>query len=205
MNKVIPISIEAIRQRESDPQVAVDAQRRADAVDERLRDYLPRMRKVVGEAIQEVRLSRKIRLMREIVGHLGKAMDGIAPCHDGCSQCCHIPVLISRAEAVTIADERGLEVATLERYALKGNDDYKGTPCPFLKENRCSIYDSRPIACRLHFNLDADNLLCQLMPGEKIEAPYLNNMQYHLMMMSVLGKAQMLQLADIRDFFPSGK
>lgn len=74
------------------------------------------------------------------------------------------------------------------------------SPCPFLVNDACSIYEARPMACRLLLNLDDDALLCQSIPGQAVPVPYANSDQLKtLYLMAQVA----LPLADIRDFFPT--
>ena len=75
-------------------------------------------------------------------------------------------------------------------------------PCAFLVDDRCSIYEHRPLACRHLFNVDVDNLLCQLVPGVAIEVPYLGMQGEQVAYVSAMGANA--RLADIRDWFPVG-
>jgi Fe-S-cluster containining protein len=106
-----------------------------------------------------------------------EAFDGYAPqstaalaCRAGCSFCCRsllveasppeIFALAARIDAlpaarradvqarIRAADDatRGLSVA--QRVAAR-------VPCPLLEDDRCSVYDSRPLSCRAAVSLDA--------------------------------------------------
>ena len=72
-----------------------------------------------------------------------------------------------------------------------------GTPCPFLKQGECSVYEHRPFACRTHLSLDDDDLLCQLIEGVDVPVPYANaTMPYGVFLAAQPNE----QLADIREF-----
>lgn len=73
-----------------------------------------------------------------------------------------------------------------------------GVPCPFLHEQRCSVYEHRPNACRTHFSLDVDDLLCRLIPGAEVPVPLADSRQLQFMILS--GQPAAL-IGDIRDFF----
>lgn len=76
-----------------------------------------------------------------------------------------------------------------------------GQSCPFLdSQGSCSIYRERPIACRLHMNLDEDDLLCR--PGKAVEVnvPSLDVTVEKAHYLLALGLNS--RLADIRDWFP---
>jgi Fe-S-cluster containining protein len=75
-------------------------------------------------------------------------------CKTGCSHCCHVDVEIIYAEAAYIQEMTGIKHN--EIYKKQKNDFHKTkTPCPFLKDNNCSIYEFRPIACRAFFTIDS--------------------------------------------------
>lgn len=80
-------------------------------------------------------------------------------CGPGCSACCRlIPVQISDLEAKHIATVTGREPAALSpgvHAPIRVN-----TSCPFLVDNRCSIYEHRPYNCRSLAVVDRDALTC---------------------------------------------
>lgn len=85
-------------------------------------------------------------------------------CNSGCSACCKtIPVEISDLEAKLISEATGIAYRTLTpgRHSIEGTSpDWKNTPCPFLKDDRCSIYEHRPYNCRSLGVVDKDSLTC---------------------------------------------
>jgi len=70
-------------------------------------------------------------------------------CAQGCSFCCHLPVTVTPAEAAAIAprvrDWARVEAHRGGRCALLGEDD------------RCTVYDVRPLKCRAHTSVSADD------------------------------------------------
>lgn len=86
-------------------------------------------------------------------------------CKAGCTACCYIDVDISGDEASTIINycvENKIEIdsAYLKQQAAAGRKTYCGVSrCVFLKENLCSIYPVRPVACRKHW-VKTDPVLC---------------------------------------------
>lgn len=78
-------------------------------------------------------------------------------CKAGCTACCFIDVDVSEDEAAFIIDycrENGIEIdkAYLTEQAAAGRKTYSSlSRCVFLKDNYCSIYPARPIACRKHW------------------------------------------------------
>lgn len=76
-----------------------------------------------------------------------------AYCKRGCSWCCRVPVTVSAVEMQYIHDTLGIEA----NHLLKGYHkelEPDGTPCPFLKDGECSIYESRPFNCRVFASMD---------------------------------------------------
>jgi len=105
-----------------------------------------------------------------------------AACREGCAHCCRFQVTVTPPEALTLADyvrrhepeaavtalaetcralaaaERGLDAAG--RVRLK-------RACVFLKNERCTVYDIRPFACR-GANATDDTQCARALDGEDI-------------------------------------
>lgn len=125
-----------------------------------------------------------------------EAVEPVSACKSGCSHCCHIPVALTRIEAERISSATGHKmVSNPSRLPVEAS--YKN-PCVFLHEHKCSIYEHRPIACRTYFNLDADNLLCQLVPGASIPVPLPDTRAFAAMNFKIGGHTE---IADIRHWF----
>lgn len=107
-------------------------------------------------------------------------------CREGCSYCCNAYVVIMPYEAVVIAERLGeLEPAMQERVKAHCRDVAKATeglglreslgkyfqPCPFLVDDRCSIYESRPIACRNWVSHDLGNCLAWYKAKNTVQVP----------------------------------
>jgi Fe-S-cluster containining protein len=93
-----------------------------------------------------------IEALREIyatVDELFKFVDQFTPCGRGCSLCCHYRVEISAIEAALIQQETGRKMRKRQREPRR----VEGTPCPFLTEGACTIYEHRPLACRKFVSL----------------------------------------------------
>jgi uncharacterized protein len=70
-----------------------------------------------------------------------------------CGNCCRtLQVVVDDADIRRLARYLALPPAELEqRYVQRAPDGVKHlaqAPCPFLEGNRCSVYESRPTACR---------------------------------------------------------
>jgi Fe-S-cluster containining protein len=93
-------------------------------------------------------------------------------CTAGCAWCCHQQVALEPVEAIAIARHVDTKFTPEERTAVRQRIDAlagrtKGmnnlawarlkTPCAFLVEGQCSIYEVRPLRCRAVFSRDADH------------------------------------------------
>lgn len=159
--------------------------------------------------------SQRVVWLQRAASAWAKPIEKVAACRKGCAHCCHISVTISGVEAATIGRHVGVKPAQPDKAVhLQSLQDMQqalsevqtisarteSSPCPFLVDNACSIYEARPMACRLLLNLDDDELLCKLIPGQAVPVPYANSDQLKtLYLMAQVASP----LADIREFFPT--
>lgn len=119
-----------------------------------------------GDLGSMVRLVRSLHRAVDIMGreHVAKATAAGNPieCAAGCWFCCHQAIMVSAAEAVTIAEylrTQALDVPDLDAHAaaidgLAPPARYaKGLPCPLLQDGRCGVYEDRPETCRSYQSL----------------------------------------------------
>lgn len=166
--------------------------------------------RLLGRARSAGSRAKKIFWLRQAAQTVADNAASHVACRQGCSHCCHIAVVVSSAEALQIAAETGVHLDADAGSQVNGEEGsaavlterWAGTACPFLRDSSCSIYASRPLACRLQFNMDDDDLLCQLVDGEATRAPYLDLGVHHIAAAATLGVHQ--KLADIRQWFPQG-
>jgi Fe-S-cluster containining protein len=116
-------------------------------------------------------------------------------------------VNLYQVEADYIAANTGFRTAE----APEGVERRKGgwidsnRPCPFLKDDACSIYEFRPMVCRTHMSFEATNELCRPdNPNKDRKIPQINRdtsypgaMKAYAELAARYGKG----CADIRDFF----
>lgn len=121
-------------------------------------------------------------------------------CKNGCSYCCNIAVTLTTTEAELIGKHVGRKpTIPAHRVDIMANQKkYSGAPCPFLKQGRCSVYEVRPLACRIHFNMANSGELCDT--NIRADIPMLNN--------ELIDEAHFKAFrtevwADMRDFFPA--
>lgn len=130
--------------------------------------------------------------------------DATAPyvaCERNCSHCCHRSVPITAHEAAILSEVSGRPLTTVKQAAGPRTvaDDLPTTACPFLAEGACSIYEHRPIACRIKFNLSDDDFYCDPALAPEGTVPPALNMDVFLMAYAQIFAKQ--PLSDIRSFF----
>jgi Fe-S-cluster containining protein len=200
----------------SNKNVLPEIKARADALDNYVPDRIdtyrartaPLMPGVVRK-LENIRQSRqtarqKIRALYEIADLMVASTSDLVACKRGCSHCCHCAVAVSKQEAALMAESVGRTPAD-----APAKNDYSHVkwgyhnPCPFLRDGACSIYESRPLVCRTLFNVDVDDLLCQLQPtlDNQSMMPQIDLRYLHETLVFVVGRGG-LHMADIRDWFP---
>ncbi|GIZ50092.1 YkgJ family cysteine cluster protein [Noviherbaspirillum aridicola] len=104
----------------------------------------------------------KIVKIQALVSEVREAAAAHAACRQGCSACCHQRVMMSQTEADAIGHRIGRTAVQLRSdYVPPALHDFgPATPCPFLVQDACSIYEHRPFVCRNYLSLDTDALLC---------------------------------------------
>lgn len=155
----------------------------------------------------DVTHTKRLKMLRGLADRINDAVSKESACRRGCNACCKIQVEMTGWEARVIADELGIKVKEPE--AHKSGDsrqrslELMGRPCGFLKNGECSIYSSRPIACRLHHSLNLDAAMCQPdVPPEESMVPSLNMTVVHMAYAMCSGATQ---TADIGEFFEEAK
>jgi Putative zinc- or iron-chelating domain len=167
-----------------------DGKRLARGIDPVSRD--PEMTAAMGRQLHELferaKRDRNINLPVEFLhAKMDATLRGLrdvpVACRKGCSHCCHIWVSVTAPEALFVAKvvrRRGVPLIARVRaahlataaYDFETRDQHPH-PCPLLAEDICSIYDSRPSACR--FAASADAAICARayrdLSGENIPTP----------------------------------
>lgn len=171
--------------------------------------------RLLHHAMKARTVGQRIMWLRREADLMVEASRKVSPCSNGCAHCCHIATLVAEPEANEIGRAIGRKPADppadafvrLEAgsrptdVAQALQDRHFGTPCVFLRGTACSIYGVRPLACRLLISVDDDALLCRLVPGETITAPYIDTRMQRMAYVGAMA-GQGHRWADIRDWFP---
>jgi len=165
-----------------------------------------REEKLVGELrLMNAKPMVKLARIRKSVEALFAYADGYVACKMGCAYCCHQAIDISRLEADYIQEKTGIRHAQVLAPHPRDPLSFSGkTPCPFLKEGACSIYEHRPLICRIAVNLDSDPYWCRFenwhKPGGSVPKPTFRSIYDAY---TELNEKAGSLMADIRDFFPA--
>lgn len=196
----------AIRAREADPAMYEHAERVNAMINARIDNK--GMNALANQAVAANSVKTKVILLRRMADKLGEAGRGLVPCRKGCSHCCHMATLVHLDEAKLIAAATGARMVTPKAFNVdimhveKLRNRYDGVACRFLVNGACSIYEHRPLACRLHLVVDRDETLCEIVPGEKIVTPMIDTLQYDMAITKAFGGPLNMKYADIREYFP---
>lgn len=141
----------------------------------------------------------KLHRFRKLADRIQQSVLPHSVCKSGCSHCCNIAAEVSGIEAELIGAEIGVTPATVRTIELGNQSRYFGTPCPFLAEGKCSIYESRPMSCRLHFSIGYSADLCSTsVAPEESSIPNVNFQYFHrALAQTFLAKGY----GDIRQYF----
>ncbi len=105
---------------------------------------------------------------------LAERQNNKVACSKGCHWCCHQAVFANSYELHFLSDKikkkfKAVELKKIINYSEAkfsvtsklGDDEilkYK-SPCPLLKDDACSIYDARPMACRIYLSTKLNTCL----------------------------------------------
>lgn len=164
-----------------------------------------REEKLVGELrLMNAKPMVKLARIRKSVETLFAYAEGRVACKVGCAYCCHQAVDISRLEAEYIGEKTGVNPAKLGVVVPRDPLTFSElTPCTFLKKGVCSIYEYRPLICRIHVSLDVDDYWCRFenwhKAGGGVPKPTFHSI---FNAYAELNQKSGSVVADIRDYFP---
>lgn len=152
----------------------------------------------------------RINPILDLLGRFSEAAAPYVACKPGCTHCCHIQVAITGVEAELLGNKIGVKPARLNPPRLRPQESFGyNTPCTFLDNGECSIYEHRPFVCRNHSSFELTDEPCRLTnedgsrrTGSTALTPDYPSVKEALnLVVNLVGKTE---YADIRDYFPSG-
>ena len=176
-----------------------------------MRDWSQRLTTLVNSKLP---VAMRMRGLYKVAGEITDLAAPHSVCKRGCSACCHMATLVSLPEAEMIAKAVGVKMRMPKRWpffsprtgaAMDARDDFAASfhaeskPCTFLVNNECSIYEHRPLACRIHLNMGANAEPCQMDAARETAMLNLHSLDDAYAM---IGRTTQLQ--DIREYFPHG-
>ncbi len=134
--------------------------------------------------------------------YMKEHISNFSPCHKGCSYCCHVALDVTALEAIYIHSITDIEI---NHRSVKID---KTSACPFLKNDICSIYELRPLVCRLFASLEPVKMCKSPQSFHSLHSIkssdfWLNIMGWFLLNSSKLtiGPFPISPLKDIREWF----
>lgn len=148
---------------------------------------------------------QKLAKAKQLAGKLSELIRPYTACKNSCSYCCNIAATVTDMEAQAMARATGRRIDN-SRPSLPDESSrmqWFRVPCPFLKAGKCSVYDERPMACRLLFNIADTPYYCDTaIEPEDSHVTFLNLKQIEdAYLRAFMGSSW----GDIRDFFDPKK
>lgn len=142
----------------------------------------------LGQVREFMGMSKKIsgKERAKVVNHLGdeilrltiKNSPQVAEisCKKGCSACCYQEVIVTHDEAhLLISESKDLNWAEVEMQSGVPHKElpYMTRKCVFLKNDECSVYENRPVACRKYMvTSPAEKCDSRKYPGGDVEVMF---------------------------------
>lgn len=168
------------------------------------KELLDREDAVAAEVVRENASARsKLKRVYRLIDEIAVYREEHVACRQGCSACCRMNVTVSALEAEAIAAVTGRLMANVTGAIQHPQDRFVGSPCPFLSADQCSIYESRPLACRKHASHFTSEKWCSPPHLNSILAPLVHFSGVEEALAALSAKKGGLVYADIRDFFGS--
>lgn len=84
-----------------------------------------------------------------------------------CANCCRsLTVAVNYPDMISISENLNLQIDEFKTQFMKKDPGkgmvFKKHPCPLLKNNLCSVYESRPSTCRTYPHLENEKFISRL-------------------------------------------
>jgi len=153
---------------------------------------LSELRKLAVSTVAQARANGTAQGVRVVAGGIKEAYDRALvilekeipagtplACQAGCTHCCHLPVVTDAMTVLAIAEKirtwpkaerKKLMDRLREREQKRGSMSETArrlhrAPCPMLVDNKCSVYEERPLICRAFNSFDASRCERQILGG----------------------------------------
>lgn len=164
------------------------------------RDFEAHATSFIVEARSGLPPRAKMNRMKKAAQALSQIVTPLSACRGGCSHCCNISAVITDIEAEALARVSGIRARRpKDGISSDALGKWFRVPCPFLKKGRCSVYDERPLVCRLQFNIADTSQQCDtaIPPSES----YVTMLNLSQLKNSYVEAFHANSWGDIRDFF----
>lgn len=139
----------------------------------------------------------KLRALYDFMAQVYDSIHKFTPCKKGCTSCCHYPVSIREVEIKFIEREAGI----LRTKNVRDTEEYHGIPCPFLRNNTCSIYHSRPFVCRRHIAITKTAHWCHPDRANSAKFPLVTFSEVDKVFNAIVFESKSSKTWDIRQIF----
>jgi len=136
--------------------------------------------------------NEKLEKIYNFLDSYNKFIDTFSVCHNGCSACCKNEVQITKLEAQYIQDNT--------EHLISNNYFNKNWDCPFLINDSCSIYNTRPFSCRTMHTLD-DPKYCETNEEHQLYGAYFGKGVPIYEQLAAIIKTISPEIKDIRYYF----
>lgn len=181
------------------------------------KDHRPTLDKITAE-VKEVMetegwLDDKAKRLLQLLDQMAELFQPVSPCKEGCANCCNQSLVIFDWEADRIAEASGrsksqFKGASVTSWSMEKRKEivarYEGVACPFLVDNRCSVYEVRPLSCRVHISLEDSPDPCDIVNNPGARVAYVN-MEAARWVWATLFVTTGRFAGDIREFFNDEK
>ncbi|WP_305842238.1 YkgJ family cysteine cluster protein [Photobacterium leiognathi] len=137
----------------------------------------------------------KLQQLFKLTDELTSKLSPITSCKAGCGNCCKINVSVTRLEAKLISEYTGKE---LNKSVLLVKTNYHGSSCPFLINNKCSVYSVRPFVCRRQLSVMPSEYWCHPDLNLDIEVPMIEFSELSNAFYAIAARSE---VKDIRAWF----